>query len=216
MSREFKPRANGLACLGLLSYSATTGVTLHLLACLACVQLLAACKSWATRKIQSWVPASLHNLEHFFTLSHTLPLHDSHLNTGLLIAKIKANLAWNKANKMVDKFQLYKIQYICLVFLTGKNTNSKLFLFKLYHWPFHPMLSTILFFCENCAWSVPKFLVSPDSKTYSQDLAMNIYLVIRGIWFVVMYLWCDSHDMTLRFLVFFFFFFFFFFNITII
>ena len=47
-------------------------------------------------------PYFLHNLEHFFTLSHTLPLHDSHLNTGLLIAKIQANLTWNKANKMVE------------------------------------------------------------------------------------------------------------------
>ena len=36
------------------------------------------------------------------TLSHTLPLHDSHQNTGFLIAKIQANLARNKANKMVD------------------------------------------------------------------------------------------------------------------
>ena len=36
------------------------------------------------------------------TLSHTLPLHDSYLNTGFLITKIQANLARNKANKMVD------------------------------------------------------------------------------------------------------------------
>ena len=36
------------------------------------------------------------------TLSHTLSLYDSHLNTGFLIAKIQANLARNKANKMVD------------------------------------------------------------------------------------------------------------------
>ena len=71
-------------------------------ACLACVQLLAACKPRATRKVQSRVPTTLHKLEHFFTLSHTLPLHDSHLNTKLLIAKIQANLARNKANKMVD------------------------------------------------------------------------------------------------------------------
>ena len=54
---------------------------------------------------QPRVSASLHDLEHFFTLSHSLPLHDSHLNTRLLIAKIQANLAWNKANKMVDKIQ---------------------------------------------------------------------------------------------------------------
>ena len=36
------------------------------------------------------------------TLSHTLRLHDSYLNTRFLIAKIQANLAWKKANKMVD------------------------------------------------------------------------------------------------------------------
>ena len=68
---------------------------------------LAACKPRATREIQLQVPTSLHNLEHFFTFSHTLPLHDSHLNTGLLITKIQTNLARNKANKMVDKIQPY-------------------------------------------------------------------------------------------------------------
>ena len=36
------------------------------------------------------------------TLSHSLPLQQTHLNTGLLNAEIQANLAWNKANKMVD------------------------------------------------------------------------------------------------------------------
>ena len=51
----------------------------------------------------------MHTLELFFTLSHTLPLYDSHINTGLLIAKIQANLAWNKANKMVDKIQPYNL-----------------------------------------------------------------------------------------------------------
>ena len=61
----------------------------------------------ATREIQSRVSASLHYLEHFFTLSHSLPLHESHLNTGLLITKIQANLTRNKANKMVDKIQHY-------------------------------------------------------------------------------------------------------------
>ena len=69
---------------------------------LARVQLLAACKPRATREVQSQVPATLHKLKYFFTLSHTLPLHDSHLNTRLLIAKIQANLARNKANKMID------------------------------------------------------------------------------------------------------------------
>ena len=71
-------------------------------ACFTHVHLLAACKPWATCEIQLWVLASLHSFEHFFALSHILSLHDSHLNTGLLIAKLQANLTRNKANKMVD------------------------------------------------------------------------------------------------------------------
>ena len=96
-----------MTSLYFLSCSALVGMTFQLLACLARVQHLTACKPRATREIQSRVSATLHNLEHFFTLSHTLSLHDSHLNTGLLIGKIQANLAWNKANKMVDKIQPY-------------------------------------------------------------------------------------------------------------
>ena len=88
LSREFKLRATGLASLGLLSCSATAGATLQLLACLARVHHSNGLQPWATRDIQPRVPVSLHNLEQFFTLSHTLPIHDSHLNTGLLIAKI--------------------------------------------------------------------------------------------------------------------------------
>ena len=88
--------------LGLLSYSATVGVILQLLACLARVHHSGGLQPRATREIQPRVLASLHKLEQFFTLFHTLPLHDSHLNTRLLIAKIQANLAPNKANKMVD------------------------------------------------------------------------------------------------------------------
>ena len=106
LSREFKPRAYSLASLGLLSCSATAGATLQLLACLACVHHSGGLQPLATHEIQPRVPVSLHNLEQFFTLSHTLPLHDSHLNTRLLIAKIQEKLARNKANKMVDKFNL--------------------------------------------------------------------------------------------------------------
>ena len=71
-------------------------------ACFTRVHHLAACHPWATCESQLRVLATLHNLEHFFTLSHILLLHDSHLNTGLLIAKLQANLARNKTNKMVD------------------------------------------------------------------------------------------------------------------
>ena len=91
-----------MANLYFFSYNAPASMTLQLLACLVRVQLLVACKPRATSKIQSRLLVSLQNLKHFFTLSHTLPLHDSHLNTGLLIAKIQLNLTRNKANKMVD------------------------------------------------------------------------------------------------------------------
>ena len=111
LSREFKPRANGLASLGLLSCSATASATLQLLACLAREHHSGGLEPRATREIQPRVPVSFHNLEQFFTLSHILPLHDSHLNTGLLIAKIRANLVRNKANKMVDKIQPYINQW---------------------------------------------------------------------------------------------------------
>ena len=76
-------------------------------ACFTRVHHLAAYQPRTTRESQSRVPAILHKLEHFFTLSNTLSLHDSHLNTGLLIAKLQVNLAWNKANKMVNYIQPY-------------------------------------------------------------------------------------------------------------
>ena len=60
-------------------------------------------------RVQPRVSSSLHNLKHFFTISHSLPLYDFHLNTRLLIAKIQANLARNKSNKMVDKIQPYNL-----------------------------------------------------------------------------------------------------------
>ena len=107
LSREFKPRANSLARLGLLSCSATAGMTLQLPSMLHTCANFGSLPVVSHLRVQPRVSASLHNLEHFFTLSHSLPLHDSHLNTRLLIAKIQENLAQNKANKMVDKIQPY-------------------------------------------------------------------------------------------------------------
>ena len=49
---------------------------------------------------------SMHTSWIFFTLSHTQTLHNSHLNKGSLITKIQANLAWNKANTWLNKFNL--------------------------------------------------------------------------------------------------------------
>ena len=108
LSREFKPRANSLASLGLLSCSATIGMTLQLPCMLHVCANFDSLPVMSHPQVQSRVSASLHNLEHFFTLSHSLPLQDSHLNTGLLIAKIQTNLARNKANKMVNKIQPYR------------------------------------------------------------------------------------------------------------
>ena len=93
LSRELKPRVNGLASLGLLSCSATAGMTLQLPCMLYVCANFGGLPIASHPRVQSRVSASLHNLEHFFTLSHSLSLHDSHLNTGLLIAKIEANLA---------------------------------------------------------------------------------------------------------------------------
>ena len=46
-----------------------------------------------------------HTLE-FFTLSHTQPFHDSHVNTRYLIAELQTNLARNKSNTWLNKFNL--------------------------------------------------------------------------------------------------------------
>ena len=85
LSCEFKPRANGQASLGLLSCSEQMARRFSFWHAWHMCFNLAAC----SREIQSRVPASLHTFEQFFTLSHTLPLHDSHLNTGFLISKYK-------------------------------------------------------------------------------------------------------------------------------
>ena len=116
LSHEFKWWANDLANLGLLSCSTTAGMTLQL----PCMLHMCAVVGDLPVASQPRVSASLHNLEHFFTLSHLLPLHDSHLNIGLLIAKIQENLTQNKANKMVDKIQPYTCVWVTLLYIWRK------------------------------------------------------------------------------------------------
>ena len=102
LSHEFKPRANGLASLGLLSCSATAGATLQLLTRLARVQQLAACKLRVSREsllLCTMLSNSSHSL-------HTLPLHESHLNTGLLSAKLQANWHGIKPTRWLINFNL--------------------------------------------------------------------------------------------------------------
>ena len=91
-----------MASCPILPCSAPAGMTLQLLACLARVLHLAACNHESPARSSHESLFFLHTIDHFFTLSHSLPLQEFHLNTGLLIAEIQANLAWNKANKMVD------------------------------------------------------------------------------------------------------------------
>ena len=48
----------------------------------------------------------MHTLKLFFTLSHTLPLHDFHLNTGFLNVELQANWHGIKPTKCLIKFTL--------------------------------------------------------------------------------------------------------------
>ena len=61
--------------------------------------ILVSCRSQVTRKIQSQETFKCtHTHLNFFTLSHTQPLHNSHLITEYIIAEIQANLVQYKAN----------------------------------------------------------------------------------------------------------------------
>ena len=77
-----------MASCPILSCSAPAGMMLQLLACLARVQLLAACSRESPARSSLESLFFLHTLEHLFTLSHSLSLQESHLNTRLLIAEI--------------------------------------------------------------------------------------------------------------------------------
>ena len=101
LSREFKPRANGLASLGLLSCSEQLARRFSFWhAWHVCINLVACSREPPARSSCESLLLCTHLSNS--SLSHTLPLHDPHLNTGFLIAQIQANLARNKANKMVD------------------------------------------------------------------------------------------------------------------
>ena len=127
LSREFKSRANGLPSLGLLSCSATVDMTLQLPCMLhTCanfgglpvmshprvpvVSLCILAQSWAFLHTLSLITLTWFLTHYPYMISQSL--HDSHLNTGLLIAKIQANLTRNKANKMVDKIQPYRFVHV--------------------------------------------------------------------------------------------------------
>ena len=100
LTKSWESRDNRMASCPVLSCSALASMTVHLLASLARVLHLATAASHPQDQA-----ASLCFLTHSWainTLSHSLPLQQTHLNTGLLNAEIQANLARNKANKMID------------------------------------------------------------------------------------------------------------------
>ena len=86
-SCEFELRANCLTRLKVLSCSATAGMTLQ-----HPIHASHMCHSGDLPVTKPFLSA---HIWVFFTLSHTLPLHNSHLNTGYLIAKLQVNLAIN-------------------------------------------------------------------------------------------------------------------------
>ena len=107
MSREFELQDNYQARLYFLSCNALVVVTLQLPACFTLMAIWWV-DSLVTHEIQSW--ESFWMLIHLkSSLSHTQPLHNSHLNTGYLIVEIQANLARNKANTWLNKFNLTKV-----------------------------------------------------------------------------------------------------------
>ena len=74
VSHKFQPWGNWMASCAILSCSASVGLTLQLLACLTHEQLLAACSCESPARSSCESLFFLHTLEHFFTLSHSLPL----------------------------------------------------------------------------------------------------------------------------------------------
>ena len=95
--------------------------------CFTRVHPLAPCQSRATHEIQLRVPTSMHSLKHFFTLSYTLSLHDSHLNIRFLSAKLQANWHGIKPTKWLIKFNLTICINMYLPNLTGRNSCKNLF-----------------------------------------------------------------------------------------
>ena len=98
MSCKFQSPFTKLAKLYLLFCNDPAVLTLQLLACFTCVLHFG--KSPLASQLRFPVASHflLHTLDQIFTLSHTQPLHYSHLNTWFLNAELQANLVRNKVN----------------------------------------------------------------------------------------------------------------------
>ena len=111
ISHKFESRDNCLVKLYFLSCSTPAVVTLQFPACFTRVAFW-----WVANRESVARLLWMHTTWVFFTLSHTQPLHNSHLNTRYLIAKIQANLTWNIANTRLNKFNLTNIIILTSVF----------------------------------------------------------------------------------------------------
>ena len=107
LSLEFKLRVNWMANLDFLFYSATASMMVQLLC------MLRSCASSGGLPVASYsrdlVTSPCFNAQSWVflhTLSHTIPLHDSHLNTGFLSPKLQANWHEIKSTKWLIKFNL--------------------------------------------------------------------------------------------------------------
>ena len=98
MSCKFQSPVTKLAKLYFLFYNDPAVLTLQLPACFTCVLHFG--KSPLVSQLRFPVASHflLHTLDQIFTLSHTQPLHYSHLNTWFLNAELQANLVRNKVN----------------------------------------------------------------------------------------------------------------------
>ena len=98
-------------------------------ACFTLVPLLATCHS----RDPVTSPCRMHTFELFFTLSHTLPLHDFHLNIGFLNAELQANWHGINRTKWLIKFNLTRSSTpICTDLITLY--LSFLLAFEVYEW----------------------------------------------------------------------------------
>ena len=104
LSREITSRPDCIFCPVVLQLSLPFS-SLH--ASLVCHfgDFSVASQSWDRVARLLW----MHTSWVFFTLSHTLPLQNFHLNTRYLIVKLQANLAQNKANTWLNNFNFTEV-----------------------------------------------------------------------------------------------------------
>ena len=106
ISREFQLPTNRKVRLYFLSCSDQAVMTLQFPTCSTRVTLLASHHSRVSCEFQLRNALWLHTFDQIFTLDHTQPLHNSHINTKFLITELQANLARNKTNTWLNKFNL--------------------------------------------------------------------------------------------------------------